>query len=64
MDMKEEKGKKDSITKSFGDLIREYQRAAHPTRESIEMAYSNEYKIKTKKMKKNKKDNMDSETCE
>lgn len=47
--------KEDKITKSFGELIREYQNAGYSNRESIEKAYSKMYdtdETKSKKMTK------------
>jgi hypothetical protein len=50
------KVKKDKVTQSFGELIREYQKAGYSNRESIEKAYSKMYdKDETKKKKETKK---------
>lgn len=45
---------KDRITKSFGDLIRDYQKAGYDTKESISNAYREMYKedAKSKTAKK------------
>lgn len=46
---------KDKVTKSFGDLIRDYQREGYSNRESIEKAYSKMYDTDTPKKKKDEK---------
>lgn len=49
---------KDKVTKSFGELIKDYQKEGYSDRESIERAYSKMYNddSKVKKTPKKKKD--------
>lgn len=56
--VKKQKVSKDKITKSFGELIQEYQREGYSNRESIEKAYRKMYPDAAPKNKKAPKKKM------
>ena len=55
---KKGKGTKDKVTKSFGELIKDYQKEGYSDRESLERAYGKMYNDdkKVKKAPKKKKE--------